>query len=292
MGSSRNSPRPGRNKLKRSIVDQLNKAISETEGTTSADDENIHRVRRRCKRVRANLRLLRVAAPRKSRKAANEVRDASAVLSPYRDAQIIPTSLARVRSLMEQRFDVDAFSQVTEVLSESVTQFVDPDQPLFSACAKATDHLARARDLVSSIQLRSNRKMTAKVLAEVYRKGRQSVHQTLRSGDAEAYHQLRKHVKSHLYQCRFMNPAYRLELTAHIELAEQLGDRLGEAQDVAVLQQRCELVAKQIDPAQAKNFIDCCDQLAQQLRAEATCLACRLFFLKPRQFVAKLEASR
>ncbi len=272
--------------LRRDIIAQIKRATDETWKTESPSDERIHCVRRRCKRVRAQLRMLRTVAPRKAREASMHVRDASRSLSPLRDAQILPAALGRVRGLLGDDFDQQALGDIENALQRTVA--VGDDQASFEQkLSLAIDHFSKAKKVVSSVKQRKDQMLGADSLALMYRSGRRSLRRLL-AGDDDSFHQLRKDVKTHRYQCRFVKSTFPA-LEERIDLCKELGDLLGEAQDIAVLQQHGRVISGGVDPAALQHFLDCSQKLADQLNNRATFLACRVFFFSTKKFVESLE---
>ena len=276
--------------LRQEMLSLVDKAVSEVAATRSAEDESIHRVRRLCKRVRAESRLLAAEKPARSRRAASHIRRAARVLSPYRDAQVLPAAISRAETLLLEQTCSDQCAAVIESIRCDTAQIDAPIRELPTALAEANEHLALARQAIESARIGPDRMVTARVLLPIYRKARQSITELLRGGSAETFHDLRKFVKAHLYQCRFLKSVYQADLAAQIKLAKRVGDLLGDAQDLAVLRQHCKKVRS--DPSVLTHFVECCDQLEADFHDEACSLACRLFYLRPAAFASRLESHR
>ena len=73
-------------------------------------------------------------------------------------------------------------------------------------------------------------------------------------------------------------------------LAKQLGDLLGEVQDIVVLRDRCRLAPATIDPREIKAFVNLCDRAASDRRTRALSEACQLYFLTTDEFVSALKS--
>lgn len=263
---------------------QLRQALSELAATTSPDDVGIHRVRRRSKRIRALLRMLRVAAPRKSRRASWLVRDASAILSPFRDAQIVPAAAEKAVSILRAQG-----TQIDSALLEWLTRLdagsnSSPGQ-LSNALSQSATQLTAARDVVAKIKIKSKSDLSPEALSKMYSHGRSAVTQVIEDGRAESFHELRKCVKAYYYQSRFLKRDLPKRLRSHIERAKRLGDTLGQMQDLAVLQKQLDNLPENLDRDSAQTLGQACRQLANVRQDEATGLACQLFFYDPSELL-------
>jgi CHAD domain-containing protein len=154
----------------------------------------------------------------------------------------------------------------------------------------ANKHFTSARDSMLRADVGKSKKISAKHLAPVYDQGRESVRVALTVGSEDSFHDLRKAVKSHLYQCRFMKSAFAETMTPRIELTERVGDLLGEAQDIAVLRSRCRIAPATIDKQELDSFLSLCEQAAMGRRADALTKACRMYFLTTPEFVKQLKS--
>jgi CHAD domain-containing protein len=290
MGSSRRKQVPTFDMLKREIASQIASATSETDAITNASDERIHRVRRRSKRIRAQLQMLEAVSKKRSRRASRRIRDASALLSPFRDSQIVPIALESVRAMLQDSFD-DCDAALLKWLADPACQQAGCHRPLPAAIRLAIEHFDRAHKLVRRCDFDKKKRMSAKSLAPVYDLGRCATERILRGGGEDAFHDLRKAVKRHLYQCRFMKAAFPESLGPRIESASRLGDLLGEIQDIAVLQSRCHAAPASIDPQQVEAFVNACEQAAAGRRTQALAMACQLYFSSTSDFVRELKSA-
>jgi CHAD domain-containing protein len=290
MGSSRHQSKLTFDTLKQEIVAQSEAAISDTAAITTSSDVGIHRVRRRTKRIRAQLRMLEGVAPQKSRKAAKHVRKASALFSPFRDTQIVPTALESVGVMLHESL-AGGGTTVLNWLADSNCQQNAAEQNLADSLRRASDHFTRARKLVMRAEVGKSKSISAKHLASAYEWGRESVRRALRIGGEEAFHELRKAVKCDLYQCRFLKPARSEALVPRIELAKRLGDVLGEVQDIVVLQHRCRTAPATIDSGEVESFVNRCERAASDRRRTALAMACQLYFFTADEFVGVLSNS-
>jgi CHAD domain-containing protein len=289
MGSSRRQSKLTFDTLKREIVAQIETAISDTSAITTSSDTRIHRVRRRTKRIRAQLRMLALVAPRRSRKASKHARKASALLSPFRDTQIVPAALESVRVMLHDSLASDD-AMVLQWLADSNCQQGAGEPALSDSLRQASDHFTRARKMISRLSVGKSKRISARHLAPAYERGRESVRRVLSGGDEDSFHELRKAVKCDLYQSRFMKPALSEALATRIELAKQLGDLLGEVQDIVVLQGRCRMAPATIDQREIEAFVKLCERAASDRRTHALAGACQLYFLTTAEFVSQLKS--
>ena len=79
--------------IKRIVCEQIAKAISEATNTHMDRHEAVHQVRKRCKKIRATLRLVRPQLPDVYRLENARFRDAARHFSSIRDATVMVDSL-------------------------------------------------------------------------------------------------------------------------------------------------------------------------------------------------------
>lgn len=273
--------------LRIEIVRQLGLAIEEIAKIKSADDEKIHKVRRRCKRIRALLAMMSDVGFADAARASRDVRDAARQLSPLRDAQIIPAALQNVRSLFAVDLDESWLTEDGTGDRSQPWSIRDPiDLP--KTLHKADRKLNHARRYVAEVGKIDDRTLSIKALANSYRAGRKQIVRLRDEQTSAMFHCFRKTVKTHLYQCRFFAKRCNAKLTDRIERLENLAEHLGSAQDIAVL--RCAVEAhgdSDVQPAR-QAFDQACEIAIREQQEQALSLAYPLYFDAPKQFVRGL----
>ena len=218
--------------LQRVLIARLHKGHAEAQRTDAAPA--VHDLRKRTKELRGLLRLLRSGLPA-AKAIDNRLRDAAQGLSDTRDLEVMSIHFdkltARLRDpnrfagLRWQIFDEYANrcnGKHSDALGAYVTCFQDLEGA-FSELALKTKASCLLWDGISS----------------TYRKAQAMQEQAAASlagdFDATAFHEMRKRVKHHWYQARFLSKIKPKRMAAHIKRIDDLGELLGDHNDLDVL---------------------------------------------------------
>jgi CHAD domain-containing protein len=219
--------------VRRIAVEQIDRAIAETEESALDTAEKIHRLRKRCKKLRGLVRLVRPAFNGYARENA-WFRDAAAGLSGQRDLDV---QIATYDALLDgYRDEVDrrAFSPVRRRLT------------------RRRNEMAGALDLESQIEAFRGRMIDARDragqwtleedgfaaigggLGKTFGRAGKAMAKAARKPTTENVHDWRKRVKYHRYHARLLGPVWPGAIKAHGRAAKRLGDLLGDHHDLAV----------------------------------------------------------
>ena len=292
MGSKRKKCKLAVGDLRDSIVSRIDRALKAVQQTTLPQDESIHDTRRQCKRIRAYLDLFAVFDKSLAKKASRHVRDAARQLSPYRDCQIIPQAIDRVGSRIQaQSATVDLIEimrSVTPIEAPSVDRLDRTCQPLEKTLLKVAKQLQKARRLIKSMTDYDKFLLDVDALRRSYASGRDLIQTARREAAPEAFHNLRKAVKMHLYQCQFLTPLSKCKLQPRIKAVRDLGELLGSAQDIMVLQNA---IASSLDSDIHAECEKVCCVVAAELQSSSLAEGCVLYFDSPDDFIRELAGA-
>ncbi len=269
------------------IASQLDLAIKEIAETKSAGDESIHRVRRRCKRIRALLDIMSDQGVVDADRISRLVRDAGRQLSPIRDAQIIPAAQENVRSLFVDQLNEQLLAAKQASVSAPPLSGSDPNG-LTMALNKAARKLNKARRHVAKAGEIDERPLGLPALANAYDAGRKEILRLRRQPSEAKFHRFRKAVKTHLYQCKFFAKRCKVKLTERIDRLETLAEHLGSAQDVAVLRGAVHATVDADDRSARQEFDSACQVVVRKQHQQALLLAYELYFDTPKKFIRGL----
>ncbi len=240
----------------------------------------VHGARKATKRVRALLRLVRagLAAPR-FRAANLGLRDAARGLAAARDAVV---ALATFDDLVP--IPGDELAPVRAALlaaaDASGTAGVGPEL------------LARAADALDRVHAKLSEGLAGRALTwdhleaglwDSYAEGRRAMRAAFDNPDDEAFHAWRKRVKDLWYQTQLLNGLCEPVLAAQERLLADLGDRLGDDHDLAVLAAQPPAVGL---PALAEILA----ARRRTLRRDAWRLGQQIYAERPRAFLRRLAA--
>ncbi len=271
--------------VRRLARDRLQPAVEALELSPAADvDEVVYDVRKRCRRVRALLRLVRADIGDDVYRRENATLGAAArVLSPVRDAAVLV-------EVHEELVGMDAVSAVgfRDLLVERHDRLRDE--------LVAGDELPRVREGLTAVLTRIEAwpitmmewESVGTGVERVYRRGRKAMAAAYAEPSTERFHEWRKRVKYLRHQLALLEDVWPEVMAASAESAQALTSTLGDAHDLAVL--RGVLVAgaadarTDVDPA----LLELIDSRRELLRARARPIGMRLYAENPSRFVARL----
>lgn len=274
--------RPVCDSVRRLAYDRLQPAVDVLSLSPHADpDDVIHDVRKRCKRVRALLRLVRNDIGEDVYRRENvALRDASRSLSPVRDAAVmvqVHDDVVRAGALSSP----DVRSALRERHEDLRHQLLQGDA------------LPRVRQSLAAVVARSETWPVTSVewdllgagIKRVYRRGRKAMAAAYEDPSTERFHQWRNRVKYLRHQLRFLEELWPDVLRGNARSAGALSDVLGDEHDLAVLERAVVAVARNGEAETLASFVASHREL---LRVRARPIGLRLYAEKPSRFVARL----
>ncbi len=268
--------------LRRIAIEQLDKAVDEIDDLDLTRTVRVHQVRKRCKKLRALVRLVRPCFADYSAENAT-FRDAAAGLTFARDAGVM---IATYDALM------DAYGgEVARADFAGVRRHFTLRQKHEAEAGRIDNALARARAVLDAARGRARHWQIADDgfaalaggLSKTYGRARNALARAADDGSAEAFHEWRKRVKHHGHHTRLLAPVWRGPLKARAKSASRLNDLLGDHHDLAVF-----AAALAADPQAfaAQDLVDAAIELAHRrqaaLAAQAFPLGARLFATRKR----------
>lgn len=278
--------------IRRVVDEQIDKAIAELRGETDRSrDQEVHEARKRCKRLRALLRLIRDQLGRDIYRRENVmIRDAARLLAPVRDAQVLVNTLDDVVGRSDGALDADAVNDTRRALKAAHSRLRQQLLYRGTATEQAVAGLATVQQRSQGWPLDDVRFDDLRPgVARVYRRGRVAMQQAYREPDPEHFHEWRKRVKYLWHHLELLQPAWPGLLHALADETHDLSDLLGDEHDRTVLEQRLserpDLVT---DPDVVRLLtVALADQRAA-LRAAARPLGARIYAESPEAFVDRL----
>ncbi len=277
--------------IRRIVSEQLDGAV---EGLrTATDDERdwaVHDARKRLKKSRAVLRLVRDEVGSKTYDRENQaLRDVGRSLSPSRDAAVLVESvdrlgehvplarrsLAPLRAVLEQR------------RREAAGRALDEG----GALATAAGEIEEIRARVEGWRLRRDGFAALEDgLRRTYRRGSKRFAEAREDPTDERMHDARKRVKDLWYHARILRPVWPGPMDQLVGATDELGDRLGEDHDLAVLADTVRaLVREGADGGAGETALTLIENRRTELRAVVWPLGRRVYADKPKPFVRRMR---
>lgn len=274
--------------LRRIAVEQIDAMLEDAE-RQGAPGDIAHAIRKRCKKLRAVLRLVQ-GAFRDYSDEQRAVRDIARLLAPAREASARIDTLERLRQ-RDEGLDQDDADALSAWLDAARTNRLDAlaREEIRSAARVA---LRELRERVPGWTLDSTGFDAIRAgLVRTHRRGRDAVRHAGSTPAPDCLHELRKRVKYHRFHLDLLRGAWRGPLSALSDEARRIGDVLGDHHDAAVL---IDVLRARIDDptieAAAARAVPMLEARMRELEREALPLATRLFAEKPRAFERRMHA--
>lgn len=278
--------------FRRVAHDQLVRALAELDG----DDlhHGVHQVRKRCKKLRALVRLLHATERGLSRRENAAFRDTARRISELRDvAALVEAHDALTIAVTTARPTDDAPAVPTDALAvvrDGLIARRDRSAAAADETAVVRRELHDAVERVATWQLPDlGFDLVAGGLLRTYRQGRRDLARVRADPTTEALHAWRKRVKDHRYQVRLLQDAWPRVLRARRRELHRLGELLGDDHDLAglatVLAREPEAFGGTTAVAAVQAGVTA---RRRALQAEAVALGARVYAEPPDAFVARL----
>ncbi|GHF33706.1 CHAD domain-containing protein [Seohaeicola zhoushanensis] len=262
--------------LRRGAVGLIEGGIADLDRVGADPEASVHALRKRMKKLRALLRLVRPGLGKTYGAENAAFRDVARLLSGVRDAQVLAVTAERL---------LDATPG--KKMRARLGPVVDWAGALRSAAA-GQDLSARAAEARGALEAALRRARywelsggevdcLAGGVGKVYGQGRALLNAPGDAAAPERLHELRKRVKYHRFHCQLLRAAWPEVLVAREQLAEQVGEALGDDRDLYMLR----LALKG-----ARGLSDDAVELAVKLSGrEGEALCRKALLLAPKLFV-------
>jgi CHAD domain-containing protein len=277
------------NEIKRTVVEQLDKALESLKPTSRSKDEAIHNARVCIKKIRALLRLVRDSLGDDLYRQEDKVyRDSGRMLSKARDSAAMLEIANKLLGHFSDQLTPDAFAEVLGPLKHS-RNVRQGDRKI--AMSKAARSLRLARRRVADWPKLGHHASFAKGLKRVFKSGKNEFANAYDHPGIETFHEWRKQVKHLLYQSQLLRPLWRKSMKALGRELKHLGEYLSDDHDLAILRER---VLEQLEGSDHRTEIEALvaliDQRRNELQLNARVLGLRIYAEKPRSFTSRTEA--
>jgi len=278
--------------IRRLAAEQVDSALAETRDGALTRERAIHQARKRCKKIRAVLRLVRPSLGTHHRRDDRLFRDAARRLADARDAGVVVATYDKLL----QRLGDDAagpFAPLRELLERRRERLSEADTALEAVLARFRDDMAAARARIDRWSLDDGGfRAFSGGLKNTYAQARKLTVAARAQPSVEGFHEWRKAVKYHWYHVRLLTPLWPVEMRARSEALHTLSELLGEEHDLAVLRAALAAETEHAEAAQAllPGLVELLEQRREELQGEARALGQRLFAEKPKHLAYRLRA--
>ena len=217
---------------------EIEKALEELESCGFGDDEVVHGVRKRIKKLRAVLRLIRADLGKKTFRRANTwLRDAARPLTEIRDAKVLLDALDKLAAPLRDEASPESVVAVRTFLmnhKETVTHHVLDEE---GACSRVQSMLADARDRLKYWATTEGGWATVDAgLERAYLAGYSALAVASTEPTIENLHEWRKQAKYFGHQLQLLEPICRNVMDELGNPVQELTEALGDDHDLAMLE--------------------------------------------------------
>ena len=273
--------------VRRVATHQVERGLTDLDGDDP--NEGIHQVRKRCKKLRALVRLVRDADEDLHARENAAFRDTARRASHLRDDAAMVEAYDVLAAAYQEHVDLDGFGPVRDAL---VARRDDAAPAVDEVLTAIRSDLEAARGRIATWELPGDGfEMLAGGLERTYRRSRKRYHDAYADGTTEAFHEWRKRVKYHRYQVRLLQDAWPSVLKSRRQELHALGELLGDDHDLAVLRARLHAGPEEhggTDLVAALTGL--LDRRRATLQVRADHLGARLFAERPGAFVDRVGA--
>jgi CHAD domain-containing protein len=266
-------------------LSQIDLALQDVDTAPEAGSA-VHAARRRCKKLRGLLRLVRPVFP-DYRKENRAIREAAEGLSAARDAEVLVETFDS--HIGKDAGDRPVYRDVRRRLVEHGEAFGSTRNTELLSSFRAAMQAARLRAGSWSLEKDGFGALKGGLRA-TYRDARQNMAQAAETGEAADFHRWRKAVKYHGYHLALLRDLAPDLLAAHRQVADLLGETLGEQHNLAVLLEVLEQSPDRFGAHEELSAIEAAvrDRM-QGMEAKAFSLGRQLFSEEPAALVRRFR---
>lgn len=271
--------------LRRIAQDQVAKAVDKATDKNLSQGKRVHQARKRCKKLRALLRLFRPGFP-DTYEAENRVfRDAAKIFSCIRDADALGECYDKLMECFREEIDLPAMSPLRRKLTLRRNALVEESPDMDAQLGDFSELLSSAAGRVDKWEVEDPRQAIMNGAAKTYRRGRKAMQEAMQEPTDEQLHELRKRVNYTRYQFKILSSAWPAVLHPLRRQYKHVSDLLGDDHDLALL--RHTVLDDNEDfheNSRREALVGLIDRRRAMLQAEAFELGEELYVLKPKAF--------
>ena len=273
--------------MKRLAREQVERAIGEIDDRELGPHETVHQVRKRCKKVRALVRLVRPWFEDTYCEENAWYRDSAKPLSGIRDCQ---SQIECYDDLMEH-FSSQVNRQQFGTIRGALTRQRNRLEGVGRLLAMFRERMVAGLERVEQWPL-ENVDFEAVIggLRKTYGRGRRAMCAAYEAPKPESFHEWRKRTKYHWYHMRVLRDIWGPLMRRRRDEADRLGDYLGDDRDLVVL--RRTICAKPDEYGKERDLqaiTGLIDRRREELELEARSLGMRLFAEGKQRFVDRMR---
>lgn len=275
--------------VKRISTEKVDRAIDHITDGGMERHETVHEVRKRCKEIRATVRLVRPALGETYDKENAWYRDIARKLSDIRDAQaLIETYDEHITPIAEDALDETARKSVRKTLVARRGR-ISTEQNLGERLEDVHEDLLEGRPRIESWELDAEGfDAIGPGVKKSYRRGREAMEEAYDEPTAENFHEWRKRAKYHRYHTRLLRNIWLSPMKTRRSELKDLTDHLGDEHDLAVFREVLTDDDRQLAVKNSDALLDLIDQRRTELQSVSNPLGGRAHAEEPDALIRRL----
>jgi CHAD domain-containing protein len=274
--------------IRRIAVELIDGAVAESGPCPAPYPERVHSIRKRCKKLRALVRLVRPGLQDRYPLENEYFRDVAQVLAPLRDVHATVAAYDAVVDHFDGEVDSATFGSLRRQLVRRSRHRIGIEERL--ADVRGRMEAARERVAAWPLEDAATPEVWRAGFERTYRRARKALAAAYREPSADHFHEWRKNVKYHWYHVRLLSPLWDEAFDVRAETASALGELLGLHHDMAVLRDKLASPgAASGDGGSVDSFLALVDRHQAHVEAAARPLGMRLFAEKASRIGARCE---
>jgi len=269
--------------LRRVVAEQYDLAMEHLSGPAHLRQHAVHETRKSFKRVRSLLRMLRKEMKSVFTEENARIRDLSALLSPYRDADAMLETLEKLHHAFPDILDTKMHDVAYRSLLDARDNQLASGDGYAHDAQRVIGQLRKARANVANWPLPRDLEHIIPILRRTYKRARQAAKQAKRTQHIEDFHTWRKRVKDLQYQTQLLQETPAGLKREFRQALKSLAELLGNHHDLSILEELLESPEIFPDQQHAAEVRPLVQQHRQALEQEALQAGKKLFELPAKQ---------
>lgn len=264
----------------------IESTVSDCSSKELNDHEKIHLVRKKCKRIRALLRIVRSSIGETYKSENIFYRDLGRKLSEARDIQVFIETLNKMSA-------IPINSNISEIIQSLVNYFIEKRDAINSnqLLFDFKEEILKSKSSVVKWEIcNKGFQCLNGGLKKTYRRGRIAMKDALENPSMERYHEWRKRAKYHYHHLELLVPVWVNIMKQFTEEAHRLSEMLGSDHDLGLLKERIQTdVELNIHEEVKSQMISSIEKEQQELREKIFLLGKKVYAEKPDYLVTRIE---
>ena len=277
--------------IKRVVCEQIDQAMQELTDDNLERQKAVHQLRKRCKKIRATLRLARHELGDVYQQENRFFGDLGRQLSQARDAEVVMETFNGLYNAYRDQLRTRGFQAVRKALEQRRQTIADEQGGLGKQMAAAVDALQEAKQRVMAWPLHVEKyRALSPGLRQAYRRGRKARVQAYRQATPEHFHEWRKGVKQHWYHVRLLQQTWPEIMQGYGKALKTLAELLGDDHDLTVFRQTLSAQSETFGAERdIQVLLGLSEQRQTELRLQAKTLGQRIFAEKSSRFSYRMQ---